>query len=209
MGAWRSNTGPPQVVPWVDLIGGMRAIDKHDEMIMTPEPSVWSLNMPPTLNNRGRNQGSLLMSALRWDSTDMVATALEKDPEVAQDPFFDDRFEPPLCAAVRCHCGGPVVRMLLDHGADPNITDARNRSPLSLLCAIPCPSSELGHAMALTMEREESSINVARLLVDVGAEIGALDDEGLCPMDHAIACQNFRLANMLERLPVRWRGGAV
>ena len=65
------------------------------------------------------------------------------------------------------HGHGAKVRILVDHGADPNIKDAAGRTPLHLIAA-------------KGVGRE-----AIRALVKVGADVNARDDEGNTPLDLA------------------------
>jgi len=74
-----------------------------------------------------------LWDALKRASVEKVQEALRKEPEAARIPFFDHRWEPPLCAAVRFSCSSNIIKQLLDHRSDPNMCDAEGRSPLVIL----------------------------------------------------------------------------
>lgn len=56
--------------------------------------------------------------------------------------------EPALLLAIRCDCSAEILRLLLDHGADVNSSDAAGATPLSAL------------ALAPKKEQPRSSINV-------------------------------------------------
>jgi len=74
-----------------------------------------------------------LWDALKRASDEKVQEALRKEPEAARIPFFDHRWEPPLCAAIRFNCSSNIIKQLLDHQSDPNMCDAEGRSPLVIL----------------------------------------------------------------------------
>lgn len=74
-----------------------------------------------------------LLRALRLRSVQAVAAVLEGDPEAAWMPFLEHGVEPPLCAAIRSHCGDAIVELLLKHGADANSEDLLRRTPMQQL----------------------------------------------------------------------------
>jgi len=74
-----------------------------------------------------------LWDALKQASVEKVQEALRREPEVARIPFFDHRWEPPLCAAVRFQCSSIIIKQLLNHNSDPNMCDADGQSPLVIL----------------------------------------------------------------------------
>jgi len=55
------------------------------------------------------------------------------DPDSALFPFFDHEVEPPLCYAVKEKCSAEIVRLLLKHGADPEMMNRRNQRPAEIL----------------------------------------------------------------------------
>jgi hypothetical protein len=74
-----------------------------------------------------------LLKALLEKSIDQVSAALLKDPSQAKEPFWDHDCEPPLCCAVRLECSVHIVKLLLDHGADPEATNVRGCKPADIL----------------------------------------------------------------------------
>lgn len=88
---------------------------------------------PPPLKRKPKLPRPRLLQALEMKSLEQVRAALEANPGDASDPFWDHDSEPPLCCAVRLGCSAGIVKLLLEHGADPDVTDMRNRTPLQLL----------------------------------------------------------------------------
>jgi hypothetical protein len=88
---------------------------------------------PPVFRRKLSNPGPKLLQALRAKSLDRVKAALHQNPTEAQEPFWDHDCEPPLCAAVRLECCVGIVKLLLEHGADPEAQNVRGRTPAQLL----------------------------------------------------------------------------
>jgi len=88
---------------------------------------------PPGLVPKSRISLPPLLKALTAQSIDSVLAALKQSPTAAQEPFWDHDLEPPLCAAVRLQCTADIVKVLLDHGADPEATNVRGQGPLEML----------------------------------------------------------------------------
>ncbi|CAK0841905.1 unnamed protein product [Prorocentrum cordatum] len=84
---------------------------------------------PPPIGERAEP----LLLALERNCLKQVRLAIEADPEAAKEPFWDRRFEWPLCAAVRLGCSAEVVRLLLENGARVDVTSVGGQSPLQLL----------------------------------------------------------------------------
>ena len=80
------------------------------------------------------------------------------------------------------HGHGGRVRLLLDHGADPNIKDAEDRTALHLVSARGV-GAETIHA-----------------LVDAGANLYARDHEGRTPVDHAASANRQAAFRALQVL---------
>ncbi|CAK0799586.1 unnamed protein product [Prorocentrum cordatum] len=129
-------TGQPDVP---QLPGSLKspikaACDFDDESSDNPNtPRVRSRvpTTPPPLQIRERAEPLLL--ALERNCLKQVRLAIEADPEAAKEPFWDCRFEWPLCAAVRLGCSAEVVRLLMENGAKVDVTSVGGQSPLQLL----------------------------------------------------------------------------
>ncbi len=83
------------------------------------------------------------------------------------------------------HGNGGRVRLLLDHGADPNIKDSEDRTALHLVSA------------------RGVGVETIHALVDAGANLYARDHEGRTPVDHAASANRQVAARALEKLGAR------
>merc|ERR1719253_1435304 len=79
---------------------------------------------------------SLLVQALRSNSLDSVKKALLNDPDVARMPLWEHKMEPPLCCALNNKCSIEIIRILMEHGADPDMQDVQGRKPSDILRSI-------------------------------------------------------------------------
>jgi uncharacterized protein len=89
----------------------------------------------------------------------------------------------PFLLAAR-NCDVPLMRLLLELGADPRLANADNSPPL--LAAAGVGALGDGDEAAGT---EEEAVEAARLLLEIGADINAVDDNGETAM-HGAAYQN-------------------
>jgi len=77
-----------------------------------------------------------LRKALISNSAQQVREALLDDPDCARFPFWDHDMEPPLCLAIRSRCSAEIVGLLLQNGADQEVTNLQKRTPADLLRSI-------------------------------------------------------------------------
>lgn len=86
---------------------------------------------PPLLPGYSADMPAL-RKALYRNSLDQVRKALEDDPDLATEPFWEHDWEPALCCAVRLRCDARIVQMLLECGASPDDTDKHGRTPMQI-----------------------------------------------------------------------------
>jgi len=99
--------------------------------MVTPLPNTSSVGC--STSSAKMDVADSLWDALKQASVQKVQEALRREPEVARIPFFDHRWEPPLCAAVRFQCSSNILKLLLNHKSDSNMCDAQGQSPLVIL----------------------------------------------------------------------------
>jgi len=96
----------------------------------SPRPATAAPTTPPPLRRPGAEP---LLLGLERNCPRRVRLALSADPEAARSPFWERRFEWPLCAALRLGCSEEIIRLLTEHGAKVDVTDNVGQSPLQLL----------------------------------------------------------------------------
>lgn len=184
-------------------------------------PKNWrkpSASPPRGPAERARETG--LHKALRDNCIDAVREELARNPEALSDSFFDVAFEPPLCFALRAGVSEDVVRLLLEHGADPLALDTRGDTPAMVLSQLiqdgeEFPFGAFGHPTALPMGQLPEgiaqqlpaylgpgrigwSLRVARRLVAAGVKPAQVDGRGRSAADVARQRGNARLAEYWE-----------
>lgn len=87
-------------------------------------------------------QKPCLMQALCGNTVERVQEVLNEEPDAPGFPFFDHEMEPPLCFALKAQCCPEIIRLLLEHGADPKMKDRKNRTPADLLRSLDGPARE-------------------------------------------------------------------
>ena len=138
---------------------------------------------PPPLQIRERAEPLLL--ALERNCLKQVRLAIEADPEAAKQPFWDSRFEWPLCAAIRLRCSVEVVRLLIENGAEVGVASVGGQSPLQLLSTGTedhfidlrgMPNTPLGAAEWIESMRQSTAqfeLGLATALLNAGADPAA------------------------------------
>jgi hypothetical protein len=81
-----------------------------------------------------------LFKALKRNEIEELRCVLRDNAEAINDYFFDNDFEPTLCAAVRLKCSADIIRLLMDHSAD---AAAKNKYGLRAIDVLgqSCPAS--------------------------------------------------------------------
>ncbi|CAK0891904.1 unnamed protein product, partial [Prorocentrum cordatum] len=128
---------------------------------------------PPPL---AREVAEPLLVALEQNCLKQVRLTLEADPASAASPFWEPRFEWPLCAAVRLGCGADVVGLLLESGAAVDVRDASGAGAGGRASSVPPlgPPGVPGAAGWLERVRGASPAqrerSVAAVLLQAGAD---------------------------------------
>jgi len=107
------------------------------ETSWTTPPSTPRDGVPTTPPPMRRANVEPLQLGLERDCLKQVRLVLEADPEAAKMPFWEPRFELPLCAAIRLGCSEEIVRLLTENGAKVDVTNVERQSPLQLLSSGP------------------------------------------------------------------------
>eukprot|EP00403_Amphidinium_massartii_P029880 CAMPEP_0178391222 /NCGR_PEP_ID=MMETSP0689_2-20121128/11054_1 /TAXON_ID=160604 /ORGANISM="Amphidinium massartii, Strain CS-259" /LENGTH=478 /DNA_ID=CAMNT_0020011763 /DNA_START=80 /DNA_END=1516 /DNA_ORIENTATION=- len=138
-----------------------------ERLSFTPPPPPQFIPFPP------------LLKAIRQNCQNSVQLALQEDPEAAKFPFFDHSVEPPLCAAIRYHCSNQVIQILLDNGADVNLTDIYGKTPLALLYSNECTAQWVPRREPEQYKQIEATLVMAGARAPTGQ--GANNHEGFAP----------------------------
>jgi len=99
----------------------------------TPRGPARAPTTPPPLRRPSPVEPLLL--GLQRNCLKQVRLAIEASPEAAKEPFWEPRFEWPLCVAIRLGCSEEIVRLLIESGAKVHVTTIDGQSPLQLLSA--------------------------------------------------------------------------
>ncbi len=153
-----------------------------------------------------------MMRSGRADLISYVLLALERDPSLATGRYGGRAL---LHYASGAGCLA-VVERLLRLGTDPDIRDDGGRTPL--YCAANECASEQGppiaralvgagadvnarcgvtRATALHMAARRGHVEIARVLLERGAEIDARDYKGCTPLQRAVNCRRHAVAQLL------------
>ncbi|MBW8886047.1 MAG: ankyrin repeat domain-containing protein, partial [Planctomycetia bacterium] len=98
----------------------------------------------------------------------------------------------PFVLAART-CDVPLMRLLLELGADPNLANADNCTPL--LAASGVGALGDGDEAAGT---EEEAVEACRLLLDLGADVNAVDNNGETVMHGAMYQDRWQLVQLFD-----------
>lgn len=191
--------------------------EKLPEVFMTPVAHGvrGAFASEPPNHQRPAPMPPLMLALIRKDYL-AVRASLEEDPQAAIDLFWDHDAEPPLCFAVRQGCNVEIIEALLQSGADPEVLDAKGRTPLSVLASLdsmPSMSSLAKVCMDLPWaaaslsavnddDSVERSIAVSQALVAAGARPWAPDAAGNTPINLAVDSGNTHLVR-------RWQGQCI
>ncbi|CAK0844586.1 unnamed protein product [Prorocentrum cordatum] len=189
-------------------------IEPADAILMTPA----ARELQPLTGQRAPRDApppvekqavTALVRALRADSLELAAEALEFDANAVQSLFFDTNFQTALNCAIEEHCCPDMIRLLLAHGADPATLDRWGRTALTALSATRCStiitwSEGMGYPdyepspdaclRDLAREHRAWALRVAAALLDAGADPDLPDESGRLPAEVAEAAGNRWLA---------------
>jgi len=149
-----------------------------------------------------RTSEAPLLKCLKSKDVVKVRAYLAAEPEAISQYFWEsDGFEPLLCVAIRLGCPPDMVELLSQYGADATACNKFGYSPLTLLASMPAespePSKPLFFERAIKSENAKQHIEVARLLIEAGADPQALDAKKRSAAVLAKEAGNTALANFL------------
>ena len=141
---------------------------------------------PNVKNVRGKAPLHLLLEGNFADEDDipgLVHLLLERGADVNAQ---DQNRTPPLSLAVKRHLVD-IARILLQHGAEPNIKDIKNKTPLHVLL-------EQDH----DLDDVDGVLVVVRLLLDSGADVNFIDRDYQSPVGLAESQRRFEVAQIIR-----------
>ncbi len=135
-----------------------------------------------------------LFAAIRTSDLEMVKQIIEKNPELvnctAKQPPKKDDGQSPLQVALKAG-NTAIANYLLDHGADVNFIEDESccnqwRTPVLhdaincavMLCRWNSNDKYMGFRVFSTKERAEEGLVVLERMLDMGADVNALDSYG-------------------------------
>ncbi len=98
----------------------------------------------------------------------------------------------------------PLMKLLLEHKADPKLATQNGATALHAAAGVRWSDTTMSTAQAVGFAVEEDSIEAVKLLLDLGLDINAADNQGVTPMHGAAS----RGANQIVRLLFE-RGGKL
>lgn len=151
----------------------------------TPQARMMSCTSPPPGPQVGSNR---LLVCLKSRDVKRLSACLAAEPQGIPQFFWECDFEPVLCCAVRLGCSPDIVRLLLQHGADPCACGKFGHSPMTCLA-----SDAIGVGTGF-----KQHVEVARLLIEAGAHPQSTDASGRFPVTVCKAAGHTKLAKFLE-----------
>ncbi len=145
-------------------------------------PTLWSWpadNFYPQIFREYRLQRSILSMAVMVHSVDMVMLVLEAGVDVNEKE--DSTHTTALFYAAQAQGNGVLAKVLLDAGADPNIASCDGSTPLKMAC----------------QDHTEKDVSTVRILLDAGAKIDFMDNDGYTAYDIAKKHNKFEIAQYL------------
>ncbi len=157
---------------------------------------------------------SLMIARPERAALECVCEALRADPALVQERYFGRTLMHAAAGAGNL----PVVELLLSFGVDPNVRTAANHAPL-YSAANECSTANgpaVVHALVqagadvnaadgvqrctpLHMAARRGNVQIAKALLECGADVKARDKRGDTPLQRAINCRKEEVAELLRR----------
>mmetsp|Transcript_71228 Transcript_71228/g.112810 ORF Transcript_71228/g.112810 Transcript_71228/m.112810 type:complete len:247 (+) Transcript_71228:59-799(+) len=90
-------------------------------------------SVPPQPSTPHVKRCGLLFKALKKNDIEEVRKVFRNNADALSDYFWDNHFEPPLCAAVHLKCNADIIRFLIEQGADATMKDRHGRTAFAIL----------------------------------------------------------------------------
>jgi uncharacterized protein len=90
----------------------------------------------------------------------------------------------------------PMMKLLLEHGADPKVKTQNGNTALHAVAGVRWSDTTMSTAQALGFAAEEDSVEAIKLLLDLGLDVNAVDNQGMTAVHGAAS----RGANQVIRL---------
>ncbi|KAJ3039381.1 hypothetical protein HDV00_012257 [Rhizophlyctis rosea] len=134
-------------------------------------PKTTSLLLPPIPTSKSNHPVSRRTIEVHRKITHLLPTAgtdVHYNNDEALRNAFNLDLAPDIQINLRLACDIQTIKILLDHGANPNVN---NGEPLTNICGTMYPASTLQHQPA-----------ILKLLLDAGADVHFGDDNALCTL---------------------------